>query len=96
MTDIEDSKIYSTSDLCLASTLICNKFFMIGIDYQIEGQKNSPVGYFKFEDSPNLQTARQKFLQGMLRVDPREFHRNLHTLRSEVLKMASNPHSSAY
>ena len=86
--------VYSTRDIGLASTLICHKFFMIGIDYQIEGQKNQPVGYFKFADSPNLRAACQKYLQGMLLVDPREFQRNLHTLKSEVFNMTSNPHSS--
>lgn len=86
------AKPFSTRDIVLAATLICHKFFMNGIDYQLEGQKNQPVGYFKFEDTPNLQTAKSKFLQGGLRVEPREFQRNVHTLKQQVYEMTSNPH----
>lgn len=88
--------VYSTNDLCLATTLVCLKFFMTGIDYQIEGIKNKPVGYFKFEDTADLRAARQKYIQGMLVVEPREFLQNLHTLKAEVHNMASNPHTSSY
>lgn len=92
----EQDAIYSTNDLCLATTLVCLKFFMFGIDYQIEGVKNKPVGYFKFEDSEDLRAARQKYIQGMLLVEPRDFLQNLHTLKAEVHNMAANPHSSVY
>lgn len=90
----EDEPVYSTSDIALASTLICLKFFMVGIDYQVQGTKNQPVGFFKFENTPDLRAACQKFLQGMILVEPREFHRNLQALKSEVYNMTSNPHKT--
>jgi len=86
--------VYSTRDLSLASTLITLKFYMKGIDYQIEGQKNQPVGYFKFEDTPELRDARQKYMQGLILVDPREFMQNVHMLKAEVQNMTLNPHNS--
>lgn len=88
-----DENIYSTRDLYLASTLITLKFFNVGIDYQIEGVKNQPIGYFKFEDTPALRDARQKYMQGLILVDPREFVQNMHMLKSEVQNMTLNPHN---
>lgn len=83
----------STRDLALAATLITLKFFNIGIDYVIEGTKNNPIGYFKFEDTAALREAKQKYLQGLIQVDPREFMHNMHTLKAEVTNMTTNPHN---
>lgn len=96
--DVPNSEgpIYSTRDIGLASTLISLKFFMTGIDYQLEGLKNQPVGYFKFEDTADLRSACQRYIQGMLTVEPREFLRNLHTLKAQVYNMTNNPHNSIY
>ncbi len=82
---MDEIKIFSTRDLPLAATLVTLKFFMLGVDYQLEGKKNSPVGYFKFEDTPALQEAKKKFTQGFIAVEPKIFVTNLHSLKAEVV-----------
>ena len=93
---MEDTNIYSTRDLTLAATLITLKFKMVGIDYQIEGQQRKPVGYFKFEESEFLREARQKFTQGMLAVEPKQFMTNVHSLKAEVTNYFVNPHNKTF
>jgi len=90
---LDDVKIFSTRDLYLAATLVTNKFFMIGIDYQIEGEKNLPVGYFKFENSDELQQVRQRYTQGILLVEPKSFITNLRSLKAEVMNEYKNPYN---
>lgn len=90
----QEAPIFSTRDLYLASTLVTLKFFMVGIDYQIEGDKNLPVGYFKFEDTRALQEAKQKYTQGMLMIEPKTFVTNIHSLKAEVMNVYKNPHST--
>ncbi|MFA6325401.1 MAG: hypothetical protein WCX46_04215 [Candidatus Paceibacterota bacterium] len=82
---MNDTTVFSTRDLPLAATLVTLKFFMIGIDLQLEGQKNQPVGYFKFEDSQLLQDAKQKYNQGLISVEPKVFLANLRGLKSDVV-----------
>jgi hypothetical protein len=89
--EIEDSKLYVTKDIALAATLMNLKFLMLGIDYQIEGVKNLPVGYFKFELTENLQAAIVKYIQSLLMVEPKLFMSNIKTLKSEVQSMLDNP-----
>lgn len=86
-----EKPIFATKDIYLSAVLITLKFFMLGVDYEIDGQKNLPVGYFKFEDTPALQEARMKYSQGMLSVEPKTFITNLHSLKSEVTNVYSNP-----
>jgi hypothetical protein len=85
--------IYSTRDLYLATTLVTLKFMMIGIDYLVEGSKNRPIGYFKFENSPMLQDAKNKYGQSLLVVEPKTFITNLNSLKAEVIGAFSNPHA---
>ena len=89
-----NKKIFSTRDLYLASTLVTLKFYLTGIDYQIEGDKTQPVGYFKFEDTPSLQEAKSKYTQGLLSVEPKSFVTNLKSLKSEIVNIYKNPHMS--
>jgi len=84
--------VFSTRDLYLAATLVCLKFYLTGIDYVIEGSKNLPVGYFKFEDSKEIQDARARYTQGLLMVEPKMFVTNLKSLKSEVVNANQNPH----
>jgi len=88
-----ENNLYSTKDISLAATLMSLKFLMVGIDYQIEGLKNLPVGYFKFEDTDKLRDATRKYMQSMLMVEPRNFMSNIKTLKSEVQSIKDNPHS---
>ena len=66
---------------------------MLGIDYQIEGEKNRPIGFFKFEKTPSLMEAKAKYGQGMLSVEPKTFVTNLNSLKAEVIGVFSNPHA---
>ena len=91
-----ENTLFSTRDIYLASTLITLKFMMIGIDYQIEGSKNRPIGFFKFENSPMLMDAKAKFSQGLLSVEPKTFVTNLNSLKAEVIGTFTNPHSQDF
>lgn len=92
MTNIDRPEIFSTRDLYLAATLVTLKYFLTGIDYQIEGSKNQPIGYFKFEDSPELKETKSRYTQGLLSVEPKTFVTNLNSLKSEIVNMYKNPH----
>ena len=87
--------IFSTRDLYLASTLITLRFKMIGIDFQIEGDRNQPLGYFKFEDTKTLRDAESKYIQGLLSVEPKTFVGNMRSLKAEVSNIYRNPHMNA-
>lgn len=83
--------IFSTRDLYLAVTLITMKFVMLSIDYQIEGDRNMPVGYFNFEDTDGLRETERKYRQGELLVEPKAFITNLRTLKSEINNIYKGP-----
>ena len=83
--------IYGTKDLSLAATLISLKFYMTGIDYEVDGQKGNLVGYFKFEDTPTLQDAIKKYNQSLIAIEPKSFMTNVRALRSEVTNVYKNP-----
>lgn len=93
MEPTQDKTIFSTRDLYLASTLVTLRFPMIGIDYQVEGIKPKPIGYFKFEETPELHEVRSKYNQSLLVVEPKLFISNLQSLKSEVVNMFQNPTS---
>lgn len=92
----EEQQIFSTRDLAMAATLVTLKFRLEGIDYQIEGMKQAPVGYFKFNDTDDLKEARKKYTQSMLAVEPKLFMTNLHSLKAEVTNAFKNPHNRAF
>lgn len=85
-------KIFSTRDLYLAATLVSLKYYLTGIDYQVEGDKNQPIGYFKFENSPEIQETKSLYTQGLLMVEPKAFVTNLKSLKSEIVNIYKNPH----
>ena len=89
---MEKQDIFSTRDLYLAATLVSMKYFLTGIDYQIEGDRNQPVGYFKFENSPEIQETKSRYTQGLLSVEPKTFITNLKSLKSEIVNIYKNPH----
>jgi hypothetical protein len=86
---------FMTRDLYLASTLVTLHFPLLGIDYQIEGVKPKPIGYFKFEDTPQLHETRNDYNQSLLLVEPKQFISNLQSLKAEVVNMFQNPNSAA-
>ena len=89
----EHSEEFSTRDLYLASTLVTLHFPLLKIDYQVEGLKPKPIGYFIFEDTKELRDARSRYNQSMLLVEPKLFISNLQSLKSEVVNMFQNPNS---
>lgn len=90
----EDTAFFSTRDLYMASTFVTLKFAMIGMDVQYEGSRSMPVAYFKFPDSPSLQDAKRKYIQGLLMVEPKSFVLNMRALRAEIANFVNNPHKS--
>jgi hypothetical protein len=96
MDDQKERQPFMTRDLYLASTLVTLHFPLLGIDYQIEGIKPKPIGYFKFEDTPQLHSTRNDYNQSLLLVEPKLFISNLQSLKSEVVNMFENPKSKAY
>ena len=92
-TEQSEKQPFSTRDLYLASTLVTLKFPCIGTDFQIEGIKPKPIGYFKFEDTEELRNARMEYNQGRILVEPRMFINNLQSLKAEVVNMFQNPNS---
>ena len=84
-------KIYSTRDLYLASILVTLKFPLISIDFQIEGEKNQPVGYFNFEDNLELKEAEKQYWSGNLSVEPRIYINNVRGLKAQVVNIYKSP-----
>ena len=89
---VDEKQLFSTRDLYLAATLVTLKLYLIGVDYQIEGDKGRPIGYFKFENTEELQEIRKKYTQGLLNVEPKSFITNIHSLKAEVTNIYKNPH----
>lgn len=90
---MENKTIFSTRDLYLATTLVTLKFYMTGIDIQYEGSRNQSIGYFKFEDTPEINDAKQQYIQGLLTVEPKAFVTNMHSLKAEIVNAQNNPNS---
>lgn len=89
----EEKKVFSTRDLYLASTLVTLRYKMIGIDYQVEGVKPKPIGYFKFYETPELRDTRSEYNQSLILIEPKLFISTLQSLKSEVVNMFNNPNS---
>ncbi len=87
-------QIYSTRDLYLAATLITLNFPMKTIDYQVEGERQKPIGYFGFEENEKLSKFLDDYRQKKIFVIPQEFVTSMRSLQSEVNNVYKNPHSS--
>lgn len=87
---MDENKYFSTRDIYLATTLICLKFYLLGTDFVAEGDKNRMIGYFRFENTPAIQEAKAKYVQGLLSVEPKTFITNLKSLKSEVSNLDVN------
>ena len=85
--------IFSTRDLNLAAVLMTLHFPLLGIDYQIEGMKSRPIGYFKFEKSPAIEDAKRKYLQSIIMVVPQSYDQAKEALKSEVINVRMSPHT---
>ena len=90
----EEKKYFSTRDLYQATTLITVGFDMVGVNYQVEGDRQLPVGYFQFENTDELVETLKKYRQGQLTVEPRQFSTNLRSLKAEITNVYKNPNSN--
>lgn len=88
---ITEEKFFSTRDLGLATTLVTNGFQVSMIDFQYEGQRRLPVGYFSFVDTPDMRQVEHDFWIGACRVDPRTFLVNMRSLKSQVVGKERSP-----
>jgi len=89
----EKPKVYSTRDIYLASTLMTLGFGVVNVDFQVEGQRGRPVGYFNFEDTDNLRRAETDFLRGAIRVEPRALFTSMKALKGLVNNVYKSPSS---
>ncbi len=88
-----EDDLYTTRDLYLAATLMTLGFKLSGVDFQVEGARSNPVGYFNFENSEDLRDAEQKFWRGTIAIDPRIFITNMKGLKSQVNSVYKAPTS---
>lgn len=93
VSSIHEPGLFSTRDIALAGVLMTLRFPLTGVDFQIEGAKNHPIGYFKFDDSPTLQDAKKRYMSSMLSVEPKTLLSNIDSLKAEISNIRSNPHS---
>ena len=90
--DNKDNEVYSTKDLLTAAAFVMLKFKIQGVDYQIEGYKRRPVGFFKFDNSKELREAEYKLAHRDLAFEPLGFMATYHHLKSWVENSYNNPH----
>ncbi len=94
MKNEETQDAFSTRDISLAATLVTLKFNIIGIDYQIEGERQLPVGYFSFEKSSEIKETEKQYWAGELSVEPKTFMTNVRALKAQVNNNYKSPHSN--
>ena len=87
----DEQKIFSTRDLNLAATLVTLKFFNKSIDYQIEGNRGMPVGYFNFVQSKELDDTIQKYWRDELAVEPKAFTSTVRSLKAQITNVYKGP-----
>jgi len=89
----QEQALWSTRDISLATTIITLDFKLVRVDYQVEGERSIPVGYFNFEDTLELREAERKYWQGDLMIEPKSFVTNWKGLKAQVTNIYKNPHS---
>ena len=75
---------FFTRDIYLSATLLSLKFSLINISTQIEGFHNASIGYFGFQQSPELAEVEKKYWARQIALEPVEFIKNLYELKAEV------------
>ena len=89
----EEKKMYSTRDIYLSTTLVTLGYEIEKVDYQIEGDRRKPVGYFNFTQTDELEAVLKDYWQGKCTVEPRGFVTNLWSLKSMVMNEYKNPNN---
>lgn len=94
-------KTYIVKDLYLAAALITIKLPIVEMNIQHESKKDystgvmkpMAIGYFTFENSPELTTAVNMYLNREMRIEPVEYFTNVRHLKSQVMTAAKSPFS---
>lgn len=89
----EGEQTYTVRDLYLAAALLTLKFPVLDINVQMEGLKNTPIGYFTFENTGELTKAVNMYLNKEMRVEPIEYFSNVRNLKSQAINAGKNPFS---
>lgn len=90
----EGEKFYTIRDLGLAATLLNLKFSMLDMSIQLEGIKGQPIGYFRFENTPELSKAVQMYINEEIRVEPKSLLSDMRTLKAQAVNAGKNPFAS--
>lgn len=90
---MKNENIFSTRDLCLATTLSTLKYEVTNIDYQIEKEHERPIGYFGFEKTDALMETVRLYKHGEILVEPQRFLSIMRGLKAEVTNEYKGPRS---
>ena len=84
----------SQRDIHFAATLITLKFDLLDIEFNKEGYRRQLIGRFIFEESPQLEKAKEDYLAGRLAIEPILFVSNLRGLKSQLANIYKSPHTN--
>lgn len=90
----ERQRAYSTRDIYMASSFSTLGFPVVSVDYQLEGVRPNPVGYFNFDDTPELRKAEADYLRGALSVEPKALFTAFKALKGLVTSRYKGPSSA--
>ena len=88
-----EMEYYSTRDIQLAATLMTIGVDVVTVDFQLEGDRSRPIGYFSFEDNKEVRKAETDYLRGAIKVEPKQLFNNLKALKGLVNNIYKNPRS---
>ena len=91
----EGTKVFSTRDLHLASTLVVQKFDLLGVDLEYLGSRNSPVGFFNFKWTPLIEEEQRRWMLDRVMVPSRSYDSAVRTLKSYVTSAVSDIENKA-
>ena len=89
----KEDKKFITRDITLAATLTTLGIFHERIDFTLEGDKNNAIGYFVFDNNPELKETEIAYRKGELLVEPNKFMGSLHQLKALVMNYLRSPHN---
>ena len=84
---------FSDRDILLASVLLSLGFKHTGTDFQIEGERQNPIGYFKFEKTDELEEAVKAYRARELSIEPQLLWSNFRGIKSQLEGARKSPHS---
>jgi len=88
----EKPKMFVSKDITLVATLITLEFRVESTDFQYEGDKPRPVGYFTFKETPQLLKAKDDFWQKRLSVEPISFMTTIRSIKAQLASVYKAPY----